>query len=180
MKKICVFCGSSNNVVTSYMKNGKMLGRALAQNNLGLVYGGASVGIMGAVANGCLEENGKVWGVIPKSILDLEVGHVGLTELEIVENMHERKQKMYDLSDAFFALPGGWGTLDELCEIVTWAQLHYHHKPCYLINEDGFFDHLIKHLERCTSAGFMKKEDFKLIRIFKTADEALEDYLKKY
>lgn len=180
MKKICVFCGSSDFVSDSYKKAGREFGKLLAQNQIGLVYGGASVGIMGEIAEGTLEKDGKVWGVIPQSIVDLEVAHDGLTDLYIVDSMHERKKKMYDISDAFFCLPGGWGTLDELCEIVTWAQLHFHFKPCYVINQNGFFDHFLKHLEFACTEGFMKKEHLKLIRVFETYEEALENFKTKY
>ena len=180
MKKICVFCGSSKGTLPKYTENAYSLGQTLAKNNLGLVYGGASIGVMGAVADGCLAENGEVYGVIPSSILDLEVGHDGLTKLDIVDNMHERKAKMYDLSDAFFALPGGMGTLDELCEIVTWSQLKYHEKPCYVINEDGFFDHLMNHFRFINKEGFLSDAHLDLVREFSTAQEAIDDFLSKY
>ena len=180
MKNICVFCGSSSGVLPKYTENAFKLGASLAKKDVGLVYGGASIGVMGAVADGCLSEKGKVYGVIPSSILDLEVGHQGLTELVVVADMHERKAKMYELSDAFFALPGGMGTLDELCEIITWAQLKYHSKPCYVINEDGFFDHLMAHFKLINKEGFLSDAHLDLVQEFPTAEAAMEDFLKRY
>lgn len=176
MKKICVFCGSASGKNPVYIDSATELGISLAIQNIGLVYGGASIGVMGAVANGCLKQNGKVWGVIPKAIKDLEVGHQGLTELIEVGSMHERKQKMYDLSDAFFALPGGFGTLDELCEIITWAQLKYHNKPCYVINENGFFDGMLQHFAKAHEEGFISAAHMELVKVFKTWNEAISDF----
>lgn len=163
MKRICVFCGSSSGKSPEYLKVAQELGKLLAQNNFGLVYGGASIGIMGAVADAVLAEGGKVWGVIPQSIMDLEVAHGNLTELHVVDSMHERKKLMYDLSDAFVALPGGMGTLDELCEILTWAQLGYHRLPCYLVNYQGFFDHLMTHFKKINEEGFLSNEHLALL-----------------
>lgn len=176
MKKICVFCGSSPGIDETFTLEAKKLGHTLAERNLGLVYGGASIGVMGAAADGCLEKGGKVWGVIPKSIIDLEVGHQGLTELEVVSDMHERKARMYELSDAFFAMPGGMGTLDELCEIVTWAQLKYHTKPCYVINVDGFYDNLMRHFRHINQQGFLSNDHLRLVREFSTYEQALDDF----
>lgn len=176
MKKICVFCGSSEGKKPIYVDQAKKLGKEFAKQNIGLVYGGASIGVMGALADGCLEDGGKVWGIIPKSIIELEVGHQGLTELEVVEGMHERKARMYELSDAFFALPGGMGTLDELCEIITWAQLKYHAKPCYIINTNGFFDGLLRHFKSINEEGFLSDAHYNLFKAFDTYEEALEDF----
>lgn len=180
MKNICVFCGSASGANKNYTEMASALGVELVKRNLGLVYGGASIGVMSAVANGCLENGGKVFGIIPQSIRDLEVGHEGITQLEVVDTMHERKARMYDLSDAFFALPGGIGTLDELCEIVTWAQLQYHDKPCYVINYNGFFDHLVRHLEYINKEGFLKDEHLELVRVFPDYQSALDDFEKHY
>ena len=178
MKKICVFCGSSSGVGSSYTTEARELGRTFAESNVGLVYGGASIGVMGAIADGCLENGGKVWGVIPKSIIDLEVGHQNLTNLEVVEDMHQRKARMYELSDAFFALPGGMGTLDELCEIITWAQLQYHNKPCYVVNSGGFFDNLLRHFKHINEQGFLGDKHFQLFKETRNFQEALDDFLK--
>ncbi len=176
MKNICVFCGSGSGITSDYTKMAHDLGAELTKRNMGLVYGGASIGVMGAVAEGCLSSGGKVYGVIPQSIKDLEVGHEGLTQLEVVDTMHDRKARMYDLSDAFFALPGGMGTLDELCEIVTWAQLQYHTKPCYVINYNGFFDALMQHFKFINQQGFLSDDHLKLVREFPDFASALNDF----
>lgn len=178
MKRICVFCGSSSGKQEKYVERARLLGELMAKNNIELVYGGASIGVMGAVADGCLAAGGRVIGVIPHSIMELEVGHQSLTELITVDNMHERKAKMYELSDVFFAMPGGMGTLDELCEIVTWAQLKYHHKPFYVINEDGFFDHLMSHFKYINEQGFLSDAHLQLVREFASFEEAVTDTLK--
>ena len=177
MKKICVFCGSSSGKSENYVADASSLGEMMAKKEIGLVYGGASIGVMGAVANGCLENGGSVWGVIPQSIIDLEVGHQNLTGLEVVDSMHTRKARMYELSDAFFALPGGMGTLDELCEIITWAQLGYHAKPCYVINKDGFFDYLLRHFRHANEEGFLSDEHMNLFKEFDSYESALEYFL---
>lgn len=176
MKNICVFCGSGSGKGDHYTEMAKSLGEELANRNMGLVYGGASIGVMGAVADGCLDAGGKVFGVIPQSIIDLEVGHAGLSQLEVVDTMHDRKARMYDLSDAFFALPGGMGTLDELCEIVTWAQLQYHAKPCYVINYNGFFDALMNHFKYINQQGFLSDAHLELVREFPDFQSALNDF----
>jgi len=165
MKNICVFCGSAEGNSAKYMEKAKSLGEEIASSDLGLVYGGASIGLMGAIADGSLSVGGKVYGVIPKFLGDREIAHQGLTELHCVENMHERKKLMYDLSDAFLAFPGGMGTLDELCEIVTWAQLGEHNKPCYLYNFDGFFDGLLAHFEKCYQEGFLSRDHLNLVKV---------------
>ena len=173
MKYLCVFCGSSEGTKKSYTASAQELGHMMADKNWGLVYGGASIGVMGAVANGVLEKKGKVLGVIPESIAKLEVAHNHLTQLEVVDSMHERKERMYELSDAFVAIPGGMGTLDELCEIVTWAQLKFHDKPIYVLNQEGFFDHLLNHFRHIHDQGFLKKEHLDLVREVKTNEELL-------
>ncbi|MCP4914709.1 MAG: TIGR00730 family Rossman fold protein [Oligoflexia bacterium] len=179
MKNLCVFCGSSAGKSEIYVNEARTLGNYMAENNLGLVYGGASIGVMGAVADGVLEKDGKVIGIIPQSIIDLEVGHQNLTNLYVVDSMHERKQKMYDLSDAFLAIPGGIGTLDELCEIFTWAQLEYHKKPIYIVNHNGFFDHLLKHFEHCVEQGFVRPEHLDLFRTVAMPLDAAKDFLER-
>jgi uncharacterized protein (TIGR00730 family) len=164
MKKLCVFCGSAAGN-SDYMTEARRLGAEIAKSGMGLVYGGASIGLMGAFADGALSASGEVHGVIPRFLGDREIAHAGLTELHYVDSMHERKQLMYDLSDGFLAFPGGMGTLDELCEIVTWAQLKKHDKPCYLYNYNGFFDGLIAHFKKCTEEGFLSAEHLKLVRV---------------
>ena len=178
MKKVCVFCGSGAGKDSIYVDRAKALGESLAKHELGLVYGGASIGVMGAVADGCLDAGGKVWGVIPQSIIDLEVGHQNLTGLEIVDNMHTRKARMYELSDVFFALPGGMGTLDELCEIITWAQLGYHQKPCYVVNTNGFFDYLLRHFRKANEEGFLSDAHMNLYKEVSSFEEAIADFIK--
>ena len=126
-----------------------------------------------------LEKEGKVWGVIPRSILDLEIAHENLTGLEVVESMHERKARMYDLSDGFIALPGGMGTLDEFCEIITWRQLQYHSKPCWIYNFDGFYDHLIAHLNATSGEGFLSEAHLRIIQVVDNVTPVLESLSKE-
>ncbi|MEC9401257.1 MAG: TIGR00730 family Rossman fold protein, partial [Pseudomonadota bacterium] len=132
-------------------------GRAIAEQGYTLVYGGAKVGLMGTVADAALEAGGKVIGVLPRSLQDKEIGHEGLSELHLVDSMHERKAMMADLSDAFIALPGGVGTLEEIFEVWTWGQLGYHKKPCGFLNAEGYYDHLIAFLDHQTDQGFTKQ-----------------------
>lgn len=178
MKKMAVFCGSSKGNKPTYCEEAKKIGELFFKHQWGLVYGGASVGVMGAIADSILNKKGEVWGVIPQSLVQWEVAHQGLQRLEVVDSMHQRKQRMYDLSDAFLAIPGGMGTLDELCEIVTWAQLRYHQKPIYIYNADGFFNHLWKHLEHCVQEGFLSQEHLKLLSVINSLEE-LENVLTK-
>lgn len=159
MKKICIFCGSASGIEgKGYTEMAQNLGHLIAKNGWGLVYGGASVGVMGVIADSCLKYGGEVIGVIPESLQEIEVGHDHLTQLYVVDSMHARKQLMYDLSDAFIALPGGFGTLDELCEIMTWAQLKHHQKPCFIYNYNGFFNHLLEHFDFIVQEGFLSIE----------------------
>ncbi len=162
MKSICVFCGSNSGNNSNYSLAAQSLGKLLVEQNISLVYGGASIGLMGIIADQVLTLGGKAYGVIPKSMLQKEVAHQGLTELFIVDSMHERKQKMYNLSDGFIALPGGLGTLDELFEILTWAQLGLHHKACGILNIDHYFDELLKFLDQAIEKKFMKEKNRKL------------------
>lgn len=158
MKYICVFCGSSNGQSPDYVESARKFGEAIAKRGFGLVYGGASIGVMGAVADGVLAAGGEVVGVIPESLVNWEVAHDGLTKLHIVDSMHTRKKMMYDLSEVFIAIPGGMGTLDELCEIVTWSQLKLHTKPCFVLNENNFYRHLIAHFDHICEQGFLSTE----------------------
>ena len=165
MKKVCVFCGSSEGKNSDYIEIARELGEEIGKRELGLVYGGASIEVMGALADGVLKKNGKVWGIIPQSIVDLEVGHEKISHLEVVNSMHQRKERMYELSDAFVAMPGGMGTLDEFFEIFTWAQLKFHEKKILLFNLNGFFDHLIAHIEYANKEGFVSDQDVALIDV---------------
>lgn len=165
MKKVCVFCGSREGRNPKYMEAGRVFGEDIGARKLGLVYGGATIGVMGAIANGALSKNGKVWGVIPQSIVDLEIAHENIAHLEVVNSMHQRKERMYELSDVFVAMPGGMGTLDELFEILTWAQLKFHEKKIILFNLNGFFNHLIAHIEHGREEGFISSQDASLIDV---------------
>ena len=178
MKNICVFCGSKEGKGEKYLGLAKELGTKLVESNYGLVYGGASIGVMGKLADAILEKNGHVKGVIPKSIMEWEVEHKGLSDLEIVSSMHERKEKMYRYSDSFLAIPGGMGTLDELCEIITWAQLQYHQKPIFVLNQFNFFENLIKHFEFIVDEGFLSREHLDFIRIVNSVDEFINEVSK--
>ena len=158
LRRICVYCGSSLGNKPSYRAAAYDLGVFLAQSGIGLVYGGGNVGLMGAVADGALSAQGEVIGVIPKSLMEKELGYGGVTELHVVGSMHERKQMMVDLSDGFIALPGGFGTLDELFETLTWLQLSFHDKPVGLLNVGAFFDGLIDFITHMSQSGFVKAE----------------------
>lgn len=154
IQSLAVFCGSKNGVNKIYVEHAVALGKILARHGITLVYGGGSVGIMGTLADEVLRNGGKVIGVIPQVLVDWEVGHTSLSELLVVDNMHTRKKKMYELCDAAVILAGGFGTLDELFEMVTWNQLSIHDKMIYIINSDGFYNHLIAHINQ------MQKENF--------------------
>jgi hypothetical protein len=165
MKSVCVFAGSSLGRSPEYAAVAVELGRVLASQNIGLVYGGARVGIMGTVADAALAGGGRVTGVIPRALVEKEVAHSGLTDLRIVTTMHDRKALMAELSDAFIALPGGWGTLDEMFEILTWAQLGLHRKPCGLLNVLGYFDRLMSFLDHTVEQGFVRREYDSLLSV---------------
>lgn len=171
MKSLCVFCGSAPGKSPEYIALARRLGEMLAENNVTLVYGGATIGVMGAVADGVLNKGGKVIGVIPQSLVDYEIAHPGLTELHVVSGMHERKAIMYELSDGFISLPGGMGTLDEMFEILTWAQLKYHNKPCYILNQTGFFDSLLSYLKHAHQEGFIKEAHMELLKEIKDVEQ---------
>lgn len=155
IRKICVYCGSSPGKNPAYSLAARSLATSLCDRGIGLVYGGAAIGVMGAVANAVLEAGGEAIGVIPKSLAVKEVAHDGLSELHVVASMHERKAMMAELADGFIALPGGWGTLEEIFEILTWAQLGFHHKPCGLLNAEGYYDGLIGFLENTFEQQFV-------------------------
>ena len=171
MKYLCVFCGSGSGNNHEYILMAKKLGKFLAENHIGLVYGGATIGIMGALADSVLLNEGKVIGVIPKSLVEYEIAHRNLTELHVVETMHERKKIMYDYSHYFLTLPGGMGTLDEMFEILTWAQLKIHSKPCFIFNFNHFYDSLLKHLENVHKEGFIKSEHLALLNEVTTLND---------
>jgi uncharacterized protein (TIGR00730 family) len=174
VKRICVFCGSSTGARPSYARTAVKLGKILAKRQIGLVYGGGNVGLMGLIADSVLEHGGDVIGVIPRFLVHKEVAHQHLKDLRIVESMHERKALMADLSDGFIALPGGYGTLEEFCEIVTWAQLQLHHKPCGLLNVEGFYDQLLQFLDHAVNEQFLKASNRKLIQCSTDPEELLD------
>lgn len=157
INSLAVFCGSSKGINNVYIDYARKFGKELADNNKTLIYGGAQVGCMGALADSSLDNGGNVVGVIPQKLKDVEIAHHQLTELYVVNTMHERKSKMAELADGFIALPGGSGTLEEWFEVFTWSQLGYHSKPCGLLNVNHFFDPLITMLEHTIEQGFMNK-----------------------
>ena len=174
MKRLCVFCGASPGRDPAHLALAARMGRALADRGIGLVYGGGHVGMMGAVADGALSAGGEVIGVIPQALFGPERGHRGLTELRVVGSMHERKALMADLSDGFIALPGGLGTLEELFEVLTWAQLGFHGKPCGLVNEGGFFAPLLGFLDHLVAQGFVSPRSRRLLRTAASPEELLD------
>lgn len=174
VRRVAVYCGSANGSEAVYLTEAKKLGSAIAGAGLGLVYGGASVGLMGAVADAALAGGAEVIGVLPEVLAGSEIAHRGLTRLERVATMHERKARMVKLADAFLMLPGGYGTLDEMMEIVTWKQLRLHAKPCVLINTAGYWDPLLAFLDRAVEAGFLKAENRRLLEVAGSAEEAVQ------
>lgn len=163
MKRICVYCGSSDAVPEIYKETARALGTLLAQRGQELVFGGGSVGLMGATADAVLAAGGRVWGVIPRKLMERELGHHGCTELFVVDGMHARKTMMAQLADAFIALPGGWGTMEELFEMVTWLQLGYHDKPVGLLDVDGYYEPLLTWLDQARRVGFVRQADRDLL-----------------
>jgi hypothetical protein len=165
MNSICVFCGSSPGNDPAYTEAAQRLGRTLAERDTTLVYGGGHVGLMGVVADAALEAGGEVIGVMPRSLVDREIGHKGLTKLHVVGSMHERKALMSELSDGFVALPGGNGTLEEFFEVLTWAQLGEHGKPCGLLNVAGYYDPLLKVFDQMVEKDFLRGAHRELVLV---------------
>jgi uncharacterized protein (TIGR00730 family) len=163
MKSICVYCGSNFNGDPALRKAIEDLAETMVLQNITLVFGGGSVGVMGLIANEVLKRNGKATGVIPQFLIDKEVGHTGLTEMVVTENMHQRKQKMADLSDGFIILPGGFGTMEEFFEVLTWLQLGLHAKPIGVLNVNGFYDPLFKQLDVMVESRFLKQANRDLV-----------------
>jgi len=170
---ICVFCGSADGADPVYLETAKELGRRIAAADMGLVYGGATVGLMGALADAAIAGGAEVVGVMPEVLMDREIANQRITHFHVVKTMHERKALMYEHADAFIALPGGYGTLDEFIEIVTWAQLRIHQKPCILINTNSYYDGFLAFLDHGMSQGFIKPENRKLIQVVEGVEEAL-------
>ena len=179
LKRVCVFCGSSSGTREVHQQAAQTVGRVLCRRGIELVYGGGHVGLMGIVADACLNEGGRVIGVIPQALADREVAHVGLTELRIVGSMHERKALMADLSDAFMALPGGYGTWEEFFEVLTWSQLGIQRKACGILNVDGYYDPLLEMADRALSEGFLRDVHRDLL-LSDSDPERLLDRLSNY
>ena len=165
MKRVSVFCGSSLGNDAIYKQEAFQLGKTLAQKGIGLVYGGAHIGLMGAVADGALSESGEVIGVIPNFLRSKEIAHEGISELILTDTMHQRKSKMNDLCDAVIVLPGGFGTLDEYFEMLTWGQLGLHQKPLGILNTNGYYNHLINHVETMAQEGFLSEDNKSMVII---------------
>ncbi|MDE3097752.1 MAG: TIGR00730 family Rossman fold protein [Chloroflexota bacterium] len=174
MRRVCVFCGSSPGARAAYADAARALGTALVRRGIGLVYGGGGVGLMTAVADSVLVAGGEVIGVIPEALVAKELAHAGLSDLRVVASMHERKALMAELADAFVALPGGYGTLEEFCEVLTWAQLGFHPKPCGLLNVAGFYDPLLAFFDHAVAQRFVRPAHRSLIVEADDADGLLD------
>jgi uncharacterized protein (TIGR00730 family) len=173
IKSLCVYCGSSGNVDQAFRDAAKIMGETMAAEGVKLVYGGGHVGLMGIIADAVIDSGGEAIGIIPEHISSREVQHKGLTELHVVDTMHTRKQMMVDHADAFLVLPGGIGTLDELCEVMTWRQLGIHDKPIVIANINDYWTPFVSMIENIIDNGFMRPDDVNLIKIVKQLDEVL-------
>ena len=165
MKSLCVYCGSSSGITPNYADAARKLAQALVERKIALVYGGGNVGLMGIIADEAMRLGGHVTGVIPKALVRKEVGHRQISELHVVENMHERKAMMADLAEGFIAMPGGIGTLEELFEVMTWAQLGFHDKPIGVLNVDGYYDALLAFLQHTVQQGFLRPQHVSLLMV---------------
>jgi len=171
MKRLCVFCGSSEGNSPAFTNAARELGQAIAARDIEMVFGGSHVGLMGVVADAALAGGGKVIGVLPRFMSDKELAHLRLTRLHLVETMHERKQLMVELSEGFVALPGGFGTFEEIFEAITWSQLHLHGHPCAFLNVEGYFDSLLEFLRCAAEKGFVRREHLDALIVAETPDE---------
>jgi uncharacterized protein (TIGR00730 family) len=174
MRRVCVYAGSNPGSHPAYADAARALATTLAERGIGLVYGGGRVGLMGVLADTMLEAGGEAIGVMPQALIDREIGHRGLTELRVVDSMHERKAQMAELSDAFVAVPGGIGTLEELIEVYTWSQLGIHHKPCGVLNVRGYYDHLAAFLDHAVGEGFLRPQHRAVLSVASEAAELLD------
>jgi uncharacterized protein (TIGR00730 family) len=174
ISSLAVFCGSKNGTDGVYAAHAQQLGKLMAENNVGMIYGGGSSGIMGIVADAVMQNGGRVVGIIPHILVEWEQQHHGITELIIADDMHERKKKMYELCDAAVILPGGFGTLDELFEMLTWNQLSIHDKKIFILNSTGFFDHLLAHIFRLEQQGFLYETAKERITVLSDPSELLQ------
>jgi uncharacterized protein (TIGR00730 family) len=179
VQSVCVFCGSSPGIDPAFTEAARSLGRILAEANVRLVFGGGHVGLMGVLSNAALEARGEVIGVIPKSLVEREIAHAGLTDLRIVGSMHERKAMMSDLSEGFITLPGGTGTLEEFFEVLTWAQLGEHNKPCGLLNVAGYYDPLLSVFDHMVDRGFLSESN-RALALVESEPEKLLQRLDRY
>jgi uncharacterized protein (TIGR00730 family) len=179
LQSICIFCGSSAGTEPVYEQAAQSIGRTLAQRGIDLIYGGGKVGLMGSTADACLREGGRVVGVMPRALVAKEIAHRGLTELYVVESMHERKARMADLAGAFIALPGGYGTWEEFCEVLTWSQLGLHRKACAVLNVNGYYDPLLAMADRAVAEGFVRQEHREIL-LSDTDPVRLLDRLSSY
>ncbi len=176
IKRLCVYCGSSPGKKSEYGAAARQLGSIMVSKNIGLVYGGASVGIMGEIADSVIKGGGEVIGVIPQSLLEKEVAHTGLSDLRVVDSMHKRKALMAELSDGFIALPGGLGTIEEFFEVMTWAQLGMHQKPCGLLNVCQYYQKLIDFLNHAVTERFLKEVHRSLVLVEESPDALLQKF----
>lgn len=177
-KVVCCFCGAQNAVPQPFLDAGTQLGKRMAQNYIALIYGGGDSGVMGAVANAVMAGGGWVTGIIPESLRDIESEHQQLSKLVVVDSMHTRKELMYRKSDIFAILPGGFGTMDEMFEILTWKQIALHNKPIVIFNQDGYWDHLIALMDVIIATGFARPETRKLYDVVHTVEELIAYFLK--
>lgn len=174
VRRLCVFCGSSVGKRPAYRRAAEELGNFLAKEKIAIVYGGGNVGLMGVMADAALEAGGEVIGVIPEHLMAREVGHLGLSKLHVVKSMHERKALMADLSDAFLAMPGGFGTFEEFCEVLTWSQLGLHQKPCGLLNVEGYYTPMLEMFDHAVDEGFLKPENRHIVLASDSIPEMLD------
>jgi uncharacterized protein (TIGR00730 family) len=177
MHRLCVFCASSKGNNPAFIIAAESLGQALAKNKIGLVYGGGNVGLMGVIADAVIKSGGEAIGVIPQALVDKELAHRGISELRVVHSMHERKAVMAELSEGFIALPGGYGTLEEFCEVLTWAQLGLHEKPFGLLNVCGFYDHFLQFLDHIVETHLLRPQHRALVLNATSVDDLLAQVL---
>lgn len=176
MERICVYCGSNPGKDPAYREAAEAFGRALADRGIGLVYGGGTVGMMGTVADAVLDAGGEAYGIIPESLVEREPPHQELTELEIVDSMHERKARMVDRSDGFVALPGGYGTFEELLEVLTWAQLGFHQNPCGILNAADYYTDLVAFLDHAVDEGFVSADHREMVVVAEDPETLLDEF----
>ncbi|MGE7136427.1 TIGR00730 family Rossman fold protein [Luteibacter sp. NPDC031894] len=179
IQSLCVYCGSSSGSHPAYTEAARAFGTRMAQEGITLVYGGGKVGLMGTVADAVIAAGGRAIGVIPRQLVEKEVAHTGLSELQVVETMHQRKTRMYELSDAFVALPGGFGTMDEMFEMLTWAQLGLHSYPCAFLDVRGFYGHLAASMDHMVAEGFVKPEQREHVWVGENVD-TLFDWMRHF